>query len=175
MQIVWSTFCRLREMSVIRSITIYLKSEWCRFENVLVPSFGLKNAKFTTIFFLGRLQSDFSHGSTFHICFSFSFRINVYLFFFLLKLNILWNGFQSAFHWYFPFRQINMHMQFSYKCKLNVSFSWDQQQQQQYRKKAEKSDTSELFVYIVCLYFQFNYKLKPNSTEPEKNKGWNCM
>lgn len=117
-----------------------------------------EKCKIDDFFFVCCLQSDFSHDSTFHICFSFSFRINVYLFFLLLKLNILWNGFQSAFHWYFPFRQINMHMQFSYKCKLNVSFGWNQQwrqqQQRQYREKKgrETRHKRTLYILYVCIF-----------------------
>lgn len=60
-----------------------------------------------------------------------------------------------------------MHMQFSYKCKPNVSFGWDQQYRE---KKRQRKATQANSLYIVCLYFQFNYKLKPNSTEPEKKK-----
>ena len=98
--------------------------------------------------------------------------------------HILWNGFQSiAPRWrFFPFRQINMHMQFLfrlfsvYKCKLNVSFRWDQQWWLN-KNGSAKNAMQVSCLYIVCLYFEFNYKLKPNNAarqEKAKKMGILC-
>lgn len=105
---VWDAFCRPREMSVILKMSHIDLPEW------LVPlrnafrklSFGLKNAKLTT--FPSFTSSIFLAGleHSIHICFSFNFQINVYL-----------------------FRKLSTHTETDFKASLLVdgfSFSSDQ-------------------------------------------------